>query len=506
MYDVILLTDITNYSMTFKTIGTYKIASVLRSHGYSVIVMDHFMWMIKNHKEEVFKWLDDCIGDNTLFVGFGTTFMDVFEHGKSFTNRKLRTKLGIKTTRYDATREFSELMVRLKSYKTKVVLGGQGIQTGKMFNIYKNEIDHWILGLAEDSVIDFVNKIKTGKTIPKIIESKDVPIVYNFRETIPTFSKEDIIFENEVLPLEISRGCRFACKFCSYPLLGRKPTDEYIRSEESLYQEFKYNYDNWGVTQYQILCDTFNETTDKLKNVQNAVKRAKIDINFWCYIRMDLINAHPEQLNILRDLGIRGAFFGIESLYDPAAKAVGKGFGRDKTFKTVEKIKESWGKDCLLHGSFIIGLPFETRETASEWVELLVNRELKIDSVSMNPLRIDPNEGIKTSRFFTSEFDRNAEMYGYKRGVQMNWENENWTYKSASIFASKSLARIYSNAPSPLTHTLRSANYPMALQNGGFSWKEIIHTKDHEGFINKVKKQKGVCLEKYKEDILYGRI
>ena len=46
----------------------------------------------------------------------------------------------------------------------------------------------------------------------------------------------------------------------------------------------------------------------------------------------------------------------------------------------------------------------------------------------------------------------------------------------------------------------------MALQNGGFSWKEIIHTKDHEGFINKVKKQKGVCLEKYKEDILYGRI
>ena len=77
-FDVILLTDMTEYSMPIKTIGTYKIANVLRHNGYSVTIMDNFIWLLTNYKDEVFKWLDDRIGDNTLFVGFGTTFLSAF--------------------------------------------------------------------------------------------------------------------------------------------------------------------------------------------------------------------------------------------------------------------------------------------------------------------------------------------------------------------------------------------------------------------------------------------
>ena len=87
-----------------------------------------------------------------------------------------------------------------------------------------------------------------------------------------------------------------------------------------------------------IMCDTFNETTEKLLSVKRAIDRIGIDINFWAYLRMDLIHAHPEQLEILRDIGIRGAFLGIESLYDPSAKLVGKGFGRENTIEMVKRI------------------------------------------------------------------------------------------------------------------------------------------------------------------------
>ena len=84
----------------------------------------------------------------------------------------------------------------------------------------------------------------------------------------------------------------------------------------------------------------------------------------------------------------------------------------------------------------------------------------------------------------------------------MNWENEHWTYKSATSFVNKALSRIYTNAPSTLTHNLRSANYPMALQNGGFTWEEIIDCDDDEVFIKKVKHRKNKVLERYKELVL----
>ena len=137
-FDVILLTDMTEYSMPIKTIGTYKIANVLRQKGYSVTIMDNFIWLLTNYKDEVFKWLDDRIGDNTLFVGFGTTFMSAFNITNY--NAKLRRNLNINVSRYDAVDGFSDLMLKLKNYNTKVVIGGQGTQTGNIFRIFNKEI------------------------------------------------------------------------------------------------------------------------------------------------------------------------------------------------------------------------------------------------------------------------------------------------------------------------------------------------------------------------------
>ena len=121
--------------------------------------------------------------------------------------------------------------------------------------------------------------------------------------------------------------------------------------------------------------DTFNETTEKLKVVQRAIERTGIQINFWAYIRMELLNAFPEQISILRDMGQKAALFGVESLHDPSAKSIGKGLGREKIRNLLERVKESWGKDSVLHGSFIMGLPFETPQTAEEWVQILIKRE-----------------------------------------------------------------------------------------------------------------------------------
>ena len=78
-YDVILFTDLSDSFIPYRVGGAYAIASHLRQHGYTVKVIDNFVWILENNVQELFTYLDNHIGDNTRFIGFSTTFCRYFE-------------------------------------------------------------------------------------------------------------------------------------------------------------------------------------------------------------------------------------------------------------------------------------------------------------------------------------------------------------------------------------------------------------------------------------------
>ena len=55
--------------------GAYTIATVLRKHGYTVQVIDHFLLA---GPKRIHAAIDKFVGKETLFVGFSTTFMNLF--------------------------------------------------------------------------------------------------------------------------------------------------------------------------------------------------------------------------------------------------------------------------------------------------------------------------------------------------------------------------------------------------------------------------------------------
>ena len=72
-FDVILVTDTANIEEPKWTrgYGAHRLASHLRIHGYTVLVIDFCSAMTFDH------WKDICqyaIGDNTQLVGFSTTW------------------------------------------------------------------------------------------------------------------------------------------------------------------------------------------------------------------------------------------------------------------------------------------------------------------------------------------------------------------------------------------------------------------------------------------------
>ena len=72
MYDFIFFTDLTDTIYVTKTIGAFKCANVLRSNGYSCLVVDHLHTFTQDQLDTL---LSKVITNQTLAVGFSVTFM-----------------------------------------------------------------------------------------------------------------------------------------------------------------------------------------------------------------------------------------------------------------------------------------------------------------------------------------------------------------------------------------------------------------------------------------------
>mgnify|MGYP003640715901 CR=1 FL=1 len=385
--DGIIFNDLSDFQVPARSAGAYRIAGFARNHGLRIKVIDYITHGLKKPRD-LYDIVKTFVTPDTKFFGFATTFMAV-----------------------DARLSYFVRSLHNRFPNVKIIFGGQSDGSAEFAELC-DDIGYQIHGYGEDSLLQVLG-IKAN---------------IKFRDIAPMFHVEDNIKSCEVLPIELSRGCRFKCKFCAFPLLGRNPkNNEYLRSYDSIFNEIRHNYESFGTTRYFILCDTFNETTEKLMVVKRAIDELGIDIQFSAYIRLDLLYAHPEQVEILHDMGIRAAFFGIESFHDPSSKAIGKGLGFTKTISALAHVKEAW-PDTQTHGNFIIGLPHETHTTANEWCNYLVNGEIPVDSWRMNGL------SIRKTPINASEFEKNATKYGYLFD-DIGWFNDHWTQRSADAFA-----------------------------------------------------------------------
>ena len=99
--------------------------------------------------------------------------------------------------------------------------------------------------------------IKNTRKKFKIIDCfKDYP-AFPHKNPRTSYEERDFIQKNEVLTIELSRGCMFKCTFCDYAPLGVK--GEHTRDAINFEEELRENYDKWGVTRYILADETCND-------------------------------------------------------------------------------------------------------------------------------------------------------------------------------------------------------------------------------------------------------
>lgn len=398
--DVLLLTACFGRQFTlFRPLGCYQIAWYLRKFNYSVQVLD---FLHKFTEDQIWRLLQKYIGKDTKIIGYAPMI------------------------NFSDSRDFNILMERilLRAKKNfpwiKIVAGGAATQF--FIKEYRNKslFDAVFVGHAEDTFLAYCNHVVRNenslafeKLEGNVVIRENIPLSqlkerFDIKKCRHTWADNDFIQPGESLPIEIGRGCIFSCKFCQYPYLG-KAKDDFTRDMDLVKLEILENYKKYKTTNYYMVDDTFNANRERTKAFNAMTRDLPFKINFSAYLRLDLIAKWPEQEEILLESGLKSCFFGIESLNSKSAELIGKGWQGKNVKNYLPKLyHDTWKKKVSPRLGFIVGLPPERFDEMVDTHAWLAENELP--NWVWEPLFI-ARDKINT---YTSEFDRNAESYGFE--------------------------------------------------------------------------------------------
>lgn len=474
--DFIILTNVAS-PVWQRAIGAYQVAAHCRQNGISCQVIDFIDLFRVDELENI---ISACIGSNTIAIGISTTFFFNEYTQKKFVGAKRDSDQVMSV-------EFRTLLQKLKQKFPNIKIIGGGANSFMLEQ--DNLFDVVFHGYSEQSVVEYLQqtskRIWPIKGTTTIIDGKYSN--FNIASLSHQWASEDCILPQETLPIEISRGCIFKCKFCSYPLNGKKKLD-YLRDTDKLKDELIYNYENYGTTNYYFADDTFNDSTYKLEQLHSMLLGLPFKIKFVTYLRLDLLHAHQEQISMLKEMGLGTAFFGIESLNHESGKKIGKGMKPEiiKEF-LLDLYYNHWEQKIPITCSFIIGLPGESQQSIQETYEWCKN-------TPFNDLWFPLF--IKQDGHYYSEFDKNFMNYGYSIDSNGDWYNEHMTYQDALLIAEEFNKKGLYNNNTP------SGWFLFSLLSYGFTIEELQNKKISDLHWPQIVLKKLNLFKKYKEKLL----
>lgn len=432
--DAIFLSSVVPKSMStlMRPMGAYQIAWYLRKHGYDVQVLE---FLFRLSEEEILKLIHQFVTPKTKVIGLGMMI------------NMPQLAMGV------VIKKFEAVLQKCKNRYpwVKIIVGGPAGPTWSRRWRNKTLFDYVLTGHGEDTALGLMNHLARGAPHPQFIlndgnrfikESFEMPHgkLFNIEDDDHMWHDADCIQPGESLPLELGRGCIFKCKFCRYPYIGKHKND-FSRNMECVKNELLDNYSRWGVTNYYMLDDTFNADQERLTSFWKMTQELPFKIQYSTYIRADLLAAHPDSQYMVQESGMVGCFFGIESFTPEAATMIGKPWS-PKAKEFIPRLhNDVWKKQINFRLGFIVGLIPETLEDLQQTNRWCIDND--IPSWAWAPLNINRDAHDE----FKSEFDLNAEKYGFE------WITENgrpmWKSPQATLKIAKEWETILTEEAKP---------------------------------------------------------
>jgi radical SAM superfamily enzyme YgiQ (UPF0313 family) len=476
----------------------YALASQLEAAGFDVAVIDYFTRL-----SDFFSVLDRFLDSSTLFIGISTTFLSHTLNSARIGNEDYRDILlsyhnslhgsfrEALRNKYDNTglwlpdrNALHQWLISLKAHVTnkspdcKIVLGGSKAR------LFVNEAPGWddfdylALSASDFSIVQLAQRLKYGQA-PQTYQLNGHHILDNRQELKSKYCPESFfqskhaVRAGEALPIEISRGCIYNCKFCHYD------KKESLRKDLStLKTEFIRNYEQFGSTVYHFCDDCFNDSRKKVEETCNAILSLPFAIEWVSFVRVDISIRFPETLDLMIASGASGLFWGIESFNQKAAFLAGKRIPPPEVKQFLLEAYAKHSEKCLFEGSFIVGLPGETPTSIQETTQWLTSHRA-LDFVNASPMYLLPfQKELDSVTIDYADFSRRPSEYGisFDDSSPDHWRHDSMTSADAVQLSHALLKAWTENGHST---ALRSIfDYPN-LRTLGFSKTEILEMGRH---------------------------
>ena len=509
MFNGILIgSDVVGSKLFSRATGLYRLASLFRKQGHYIETIDFFNYwkseqlatLISEHPQ---------LAEKIDFIGISFSFVQLD---------------------FELLNDFIKL-IKNKNPNCKIIAGGYGVlgNTSAFEMLAENDpIDIYFRGFVEGAFEDIEKFIGTGKLDPfkmdkvsingvqkKVVNCNKHYLQYDLSRLLTEYKERDFIDKNEALVIETCRGCMFKCKFCTYELIGKKKSDNYIREKEDLKKEIVTNYKLFGTHKYIISDDTFNENPSKVDILYEISQEIDFKVNYWCLARIDLIKARPNSIEKMIAAGISSYFFGIESFNDKSASAIGKGFSGKRLKNYLLEFRQKYSSIDIGAG-LIVGLPYEPLSVFDKNLEWCIDNQI-FNTITINSLFIPKTNNLTESSIFSTDYkkygydtmsDEEIEQYKKENVIEnlsnkpinwvdtenylakfLPWKNEYMNFIQSSHYVEKTTEKIRNknlNEPG-LFCFLNSFNHNSVIHEKQFSTKNIFQI---HRFISKYIKNK----------------
>jgi hopanoid biosynthesis associated radical SAM protein HpnJ len=237
--------------------------------------------------------------------------------------------------------------------------------------VARNEFDFTIKEVAEGRDLASVAGLSWRKSDGTIVHNDERAVLENM-DTLPFVTpvyKRDLVIENyfggylkhPYISFYTGRGCKSRCTFCLWPqtIGGHRYR---TRSVGHVIEELAWARRAFPqVKEFFFDDDTLTDNVPRVMELARAI--GKLGIVWSCNAKA---NVPREALKVMKDKGLRLLLVGYESGNQKILHNIKKGMRVD--------VAKRFTKDChelgiVIHGTFILGLPGETKETIEETIK-----------------------------------------------------------------------------------------------------------------------------------------
>ncbi len=256
-----------------------------------------------------------------------------------------------------------EVIRKVKSFGKYIIAGGPLFSSS-----YKDfpDVDCFVLNEGEITIPLFLKDLEKGE-VKHIYRSSIKPDIT--KSPIPDWSLINMDHYAS-LPIQVSRGCPFACDFCDIIIMnGRIPR---VKDARQVIAELDSIYDTGWRSSVFIVDDNFIGNRKKVKEILKAISRWMLEHNrpFCLSTEASITVADDaEIIDLLKQSNFTGVFVGIETPEEESLKSCGKFQNTGKNLK--EKVKFLQRNGLEVKGGFIVGFDTDTAGTFDKMIEFI---------------------------------------------------------------------------------------------------------------------------------------